>query len=545
MLKQINITSRKSDLARLQTLQVAAALKKLDPQLNLQLKFRATLGDLDTTTPLNRMESKGVFTSDFREDLLQGNVDIVVHSWKDLPTEVDCENILPDQKPSTLVAATLPRADTRDVLLVQPQWKEGAKTHLRILTSSPRRVHHLQSFLPQMLPQGSDPVQLEFLPVRGNIQTRLQKLQRGEGDALVVAKAALDRLTQAPHEWEEFQTSQNLVLSILQKYNWMILPLSRFPTAAAQGAIAIEVLSTRQELKEMLNKINCHKTWFQVQQERRHLARLGGGCHQKIGITVSQYDFGSILNLKGLTDSGMILDTQEFTPIEGPEGNEGSEGKINNYNFPLASSDECIFPNRLEDNLWFKRTPMAPSAQSDLKFFLKNNSFFWVSRLESWPDEFTKWISKEPTLHPKVVWTAGISTWKKLAQRGIWVNGCADGLGTVIGPQVDHWYNQALQFAYLTHDEAPEFENTKLTPVISTYKLSQLTQLPCLDQKTHFFWTSGSTFLAAWTKNQAQLKKGYHFCGPGRTQEIITRVLQQPPRIFLNWEHWRKSIVKK
>src|SRR6185312_5615478 len=121
---------------------------------------------------------KGVFTEDFYSDLVSGQCDLVVHSWKDLPI---------DERTETHIALTMARADVRDLLLVpEPVWLKVAQTgKLRVMTSSPRRVYNLKTLLPRILP---GEVEIEFVDVRGNVPTRLQKMH-DEGCALVLAKA--------------------------------------------------------------------------------------------------------------------------------------------------------------------------------------------------------------------------------------------------------------------------------------------------------------------------------------------------------------------
>ena len=136
----LKIASRKSDLARLQAYQVGAALSKAHPQHEVHYHFRQSLGDINQSDPLWKMPEKGVFTEDFREGLLKGEWDMVVHSWKDLPIDI------PE---GSEIAATLPRADMRDLFLLKKKaWEKVQKSgSLRVFTSSPRRIYNLEHFL--------------------------------------------------------------------------------------------------------------------------------------------------------------------------------------------------------------------------------------------------------------------------------------------------------------------------------------------------------------------------------------------------------------
>src|SRR3954470_17154808 len=185
---RVTIASRRSDLARIQAYQVGETLRGAHPQIEIEYSFHESLGDKNLNDPLWKMPEKGVFTQDFRAGLLGGDFDLVVHSWKDLAIEND---------PETEIIATLPRADQRDVVLVRKdRWPAVTDSGvMKILTSSPRRAYNLDLFLRQGLP--ADIRQIDFVNVRGNVRTRIRKLLEMDADALIVAKAALDRLLEA------------------------------------------------------------------------------------------------------------------------------------------------------------------------------------------------------------------------------------------------------------------------------------------------------------------------------------------------------------
>src|SRR5258708_35275441 len=133
---RVTLRSRGSELARLQAYQVGDALRLAAPHTEISYSFHESLGDRNQNDPLWQMPEKGVFTQDFRAGLLRGDFDLVVRSWKDLAIEDDAE---------TEIAATLPRADARDLLLVPvSRWLEIPRTGtMSILTSSPRRSYNL------------------------------------------------------------------------------------------------------------------------------------------------------------------------------------------------------------------------------------------------------------------------------------------------------------------------------------------------------------------------------------------------------------------
>jgi hydroxymethylbilane synthase len=288
---RVRLSGRSSELSRIQMHQVADAIRAAAPSADVVMNFRESLGDKMLDDPLWSMPEKGVFTEDFVEDLREGRTDVVVHSWKDLPT---------DPRNGTRVVATLPRADVRDVLLVRRDaWSSvtrGAK--ITILSSSPRRAHNLGTFLSWALPVPD--LVIEFVPVRGNVPTRLRKLHDGPHLGLVVAKAALDRLMTSP--------VAETVRDALDRCHWMVLPISENPTGAAQGALAMEIADNCDpEIAALIAGLNDEVTFAEATREREILRSYGGGCHQKIGVTVLTRGSEQLVSLCGITDDGTIL----------------------------------------------------------------------------------------------------------------------------------------------------------------------------------------------------------------------------------------------
>ncbi|MGZ3799966.1 MAG: hydroxymethylbilane synthase [Bdellovibrio sp.] len=498
---RLKISARKSDLARLQAYMVGEALKKAHPHIEIEYRFKESLGDKNLTDPLWKIPEKGVFTEDFYGELLRGETDMVVHSWKDLPTEI---------KQDTEIAATLNRADQRDLLLLKTGHFEKIKStqDLRVYSSSPRREYNLTDFFKSHLPFQLQNVKFES--VRGNIPTRIRKLlESPEVDGLIVAKAALDRLLSAPQE--EFKEVQHLLRSYLKELTWTVLPLSVNPNAAAQGALAIEIMKNREDLKEILSAIHDEAAFQCAQSERDLLAGFGGGCHQKIGVAVLARSYGQITFLKGLTDQGQVLNTRTLS-------------KNNNPKFDLQE-------------VWFSEVKAERNALS-VQILPEDINALYVSRSEAWPN-----ISSTKSF----VWTAGIKTWKNLAQKGIWVHGTSEGLGEQEDPRIETLAGQPLVWGKLSHEEGYESGNIKLIP---TYSLKMTDNFELLKNKKSFFWNSGSQFLQA-IKNEPQILNKYHACGPGNTYNVIKAYLENnnaydPSRlsIYLDLEDWRQQCIK-
>lgn len=508
---RLKIAARQSDLAKLQAYQVADAICAKNPEVKIEFQFRESLGDINQHDPLWKMPERGVFTEDFVQDLESGKCDMVVHSWKDLPTE---------PRKNSQIAATLPRVDLRDIILFRKDQLskilQERSANLRVLTSSPRRAYNLGPFLKEYLPFTPDDVQ--FTSVRGNIPTRLKKLLSEDADALVVAKAALDRLLSSSQD--EFSKTRKEMREVLSVCEFMVLPLSLNPTAAAQGALAIEVKSDRSDLIALLRSIHCEKTFEAVALERSVLSSYGGGCHQKIGVSVLPRDFGSIMFLRGLTDAGEVLNEASLSrPV-------GSSTKVSDQGSVLNS-----WPIDPKESFFFNREPVVIKASG-----IAAADLVWITRENALPEGLS--------LAGKLVWCAGLQTWKKLALRGIWVHGTSDSLGESELPLVDTLLGRPIKMAKLTHAEAPEIAPMSNVP---TYKLVPKAAASTIAEqfagKTHFFWMSGSSFDEA-VKHQPWVRDANHACGPGHTYTHLRKTLGETAKIeiHLGYESWKRSL---
>lgn len=474
---RLKLGSRSSDLAKIQAHLVANALIKKHPNLEIEFNFRESLGDKNLNDPLWKMPEKGVFTADFYSDLCNEKLDFIVHSWKDLPIE--------DSEKSKIVA-TLPRADQRDILIVKKNSIENIKktNTITIFTSSPRRSYNLSESLKSLLPWPD--IECRFENIRGNVPTRLRKLFAGNNvDAIVLAKAGLDRFLENENDSKQF------IKESLTQINWMILPLSINPNAAAQGAIAIEILNNRPELDKLFSAINCLETYSNVQQERKILASYGGGCHQKIGVSILKRDYGTWKIIKGKTDSQETLDELELE----------NDCKLNN---PIFDSAEL--------NKWIKRSPLQYNIS-------QNTQGLFISKAENINFNFNVFI-----------WAAGIKTWKKLASQGLWCNGCAEGLGEYENKLTGSLISTDIVWTKLTHKE-----NTQVSNCIATYELVELPGWSeALTQKIQnaesFYWRSSWHFKLI-TNHYPSVINKQHFCGPGNTHIALSKYLGYTPSI--------------
>lgn len=492
---RLAILSRASDLARLQAMLVARALEQRWPAVEIVLLSRSAAGDRDLGTPLADWPEPGVFTADLTERLASGAADLVVHSWKDLPLE---------SRSGTVIAGTLERADPRDVLLIRRDVVAAQPAALRVLSSSPRRAWLLERALPQLLPWRVD--RIEYEPVRGNIQTRLQRLQEGRGDALVVAKAALDRLLQFGSPFED---AAKIVRSALDACRWMVMPLRDMPGAPAQGAIAIEASLANQKVRDLVAAISHAPTWRAVMRERAVLAAHGGGCHEAVGATVLPRAFGDVISVRARTTRGSC---EERWAIENPHRSS-----------PQVDAAQ-VWP-RPDERTQVVRRQLDVAPPAGVPGLL-------VARAEALP---ASWTIPEGQL----LWAAGGMTWRKLASQARWVNGCSDGLGDRETPNADALAGRPIDWLRVTHVGAADAPKT-----LATYAV----ELPLptdLGARTHFFWTSGQMFRSA-LERFPSIRAGWHASGPGRTADALVDALGDSGgvSVWLSYEQWYEETVR-
>lgn len=238
-MEKIKIGTRGSKLAIAQTKIVENALKQEFPNLQTEIVIIHTKGDKILDKPLSEIGDKGLFINEFEEALFNKQIDIAVHSAKDLPSEL---------REGLEIICTPKRADAMDVLIS----RKNLKTISIVGTSSPRRDFYIKKYFPNV----------EVKMIRGNIDTRLKKLANGEYDAIVLAKAGLDRLKLPTEE-----------------FDIKIFDIESFLPAACQGIIAVEARNDFEYLNQ-LQQINDEQTFLQYKMEREVLKSLQVSCSE-------------------------------------------------------------------------------------------------------------------------------------------------------------------------------------------------------------------------------------------------------------------------
>ncbi len=248
--RTIRVGTRGSALALVQTDLFVDTLKSVVAGIEFETVVMNTAGDTDKQTPLAILGGQGIFAKELEAALVTGQIDVAVHSAKDLTSN------LPD---GLTLGAVLNRADPRDVLLTT----DGSKladlpAGARVGTSSRRRVMQLRQARPDLRP----------VELRGNVDTRLRKLVEGQADAAIMAAAGIERMG-----WGDR----------ISEY----LPVHTFVPPPGQGALGVECRAADDEMLTLLERVNDALVHIQVETERAFLREAGGGCQSPIGAFAS------------------------------------------------------------------------------------------------------------------------------------------------------------------------------------------------------------------------------------------------------------------
>ncbi len=256
----LRIGTRGSELARWQATHVADALRHLGG-VATELVVVRTRGDTDRSRPLVELGGSGVFTRELQHALSRGEVDLVVHSLKDLPVE---------EPPGLVLAAVLARDEPREVLVAARHAAGpgglGLKPGAVVGTSSPRRAAQALAMQPD----------ITVVPLRGNVPTRLRRLDEGVVDAVILAYAGIRRLG--------CDLAGRLVT---------VFAVDTFVPAPGQGALAVETREDGGVGQRLVSRLNDPAVAAATRCERELLRRLGGGCHLPLGAYAS-YQAGAL-----------------------------------------------------------------------------------------------------------------------------------------------------------------------------------------------------------------------------------------------------------
>lgn len=247
-MKALTVATRGGQLAVAQTKVVTAALKRIYPDIEIKIRKITTAGDSDRRTALWKLKTTGFFTSQVEDALLAGEADIAVHSFKDLPTR---------PRAGLTIAAVCDRQFAEDCLIAADSLNsiDQLPPSAKIGTSSLRRIAQIKHLRPNLNPE----------PLRGNVLTRIRRLKEGKFDAIILARAGVERL------------------GLGEKISFCFDPRQFIP-APAQGALAVQTRTDDAATSKLVAAIDDNKTRTITFAERRVLTTMRCGCHAPVGV---------------------------------------------------------------------------------------------------------------------------------------------------------------------------------------------------------------------------------------------------------------------
>lgn len=437
-----------------------------------------TAGDKDQSKPLHLVEGSNFFTQDVQELLQKGIAHFAVHSMKDV-SQIDFFK--------NSAYAIIDRNALHDITIFSHKGLQKLKAGRPICigTSSPRRSRMAIRFLQNHLPQYHKNILLTATAIRGNVEVRLQKMEAGQVDAVILAAAGLNRLLQT-------ESMGTIVKQILQRCKTMQLPLFDCPPALGQGAIVVEAHHSNAAAVALLQQVNDKNLTAAIEAERGFAEKFGYGCSQQFGAFHLSNPHLSFTYAAGTDKDGQAI--EEWS-----------------YPKPVVAADKKIFDTSLYRQLFFKaeQIPYQMPNAAEVIFVASPRAALSLT---------------VDSAAQSNVWAAGSKTWKALAAKGIWVQGAADELG--IEHALAQWQRPLYQYQkqnilILTSTASATRHLQNGWRAIGTYLLhfgntkAWQQEAACSDV---FFWTGYRQYLLA----KPFLKKDVlHFCLPGATADFL------------------------
>ncbi len=497
---KLRLGTRASLLAVAQSRLVAADLMRLHPGLQVELVTLQARGDRDLKTPLPQVNDANFFNAELDEALACGRVDVCVHSYKDLPAN----------RPAELHLAALPeREDPRDVVLLHPRCaaKLQRSEALLIGSCSLRRQRHVADFLSWALPHESSPPTLEFADLRGAVEARLKQLFRSRDDGrvldgVVLALAGLNRLY---NDADGYRATAEL----LEPLRWLVVPLSAAPTASGQGALAVECRRDDAQTRALLAPLDHAPTRAALDAEAK---LLGPDPGDAAAATVVPHE--QLHQLRYLSDGAGETQLQ---PAQG-----GPEVAADGFD-----------ATRLSAYYQYQPIPLPASLASARAIYVSHHRCATLQRA-AWPTA------------PRV-WVSGTETWRRLAARGVWVEGCTDHLGFDALRETLDCRVLALpplaEWAALTHEQAVDsWDDSGVGQVVAAYR-RRPEALPtefieAVQEARQFFWSSPQQYQRLQHLVSADAQ---HAAGPGKTAQYLRNMGVQELQLFPSrqvWQQW-------
>lgn len=498
------IGTRGSLLALTQCNQVKDQLESVLED-HFDLNIIKTQGDQIQDKPLWQVDGKDFFTKELDQALIQKEVDLVVHSYKDLGTERP-QGIAP--------AILLKRSYPHDILLIKKSTIEQLYDLKKFIvgTSSPRRISAVTRHLKKFIPNGSD-LELSCEVLRGNVNTRIEKLLSGQYHAIVLAMSGLERLALTESSRQELER-------LCSDLNYMVLPLSVFPSAAGQGTLAIECRSDDLNLINKLKKLEDVVSAKCSRLEKERFKSYGGGCH--LGVGIHSY---SVDGMIGLIESGehqeQIISFSKLL-IDLPEK---PSGEI----FIGMPTHKSRWEDILSDDILIKKDLVAKNIPAN-GHTLVTSSYA---------------IDPALTVQHKTLWASGMRTARRLALEGRWINGMGDLFGE---HELAGFKNSSLLKIFhsdlgqtwnvLTNDKS----QSELGPTTAVYTrevvVPNASGIEALKKVSVFYWTSYFQY-CVYVELFPFIADKMHCCGIGKTyRNFKTNNIKIYP--FANIDHFEK-----
>jgi hydroxymethylbilane synthase len=512
----IRLIGRSSKLSLLQLEKVKHKIAAAYPDVKVEIVVRESRGDTLQNIPLQTVEGSDFFTQDIFDALQSNEADIAIHSLKDMSSEHFF---------GTNKFAVVDRDDVRDIAIFRKEVEQKLKNGDKIVigTCSPRREEMAIGFLQKALPQWNKDFKVETKIIRGNVDTRLRKLDAGEYDGIILATAGLNRLLNDTSPSAAASPDGGYsIKELLKNKKLMLLPLIECVPAPCQGAIVAEANPVNKKAVEILNAINDTKLMQACIQEKQTAIQYGAGCLQRFGVTSISY---------GDASAG----SAEIIYAAGKDSNDNSFSKWNGL--PELN---------ITDKNFFSTTDFMGSFfqyEYNKENIPVNEAIVYVANYKA--------AEKEEVigqLQTKQVWAAGTKTWFELAKKGIWVQGSADafGLEFLITPWQMPLFNIFKEeVAIVTNNSSASSWQAKGWKVYGTYD-TQEKQAPGIEEQIKqadiIFWTSYRQY--AQYKN-ALKENVQHVCPYGETAQQF-KAAGIKPVIFPNikaFQQWRQTSI--
>lgn len=529
---KIKLIGRSSRLSLLQIDIVKQKIQSAFPHSEVEVIARSSKGDALQNIPLHTVEGSDFFIQDIFDALANGEADIAVYSLKDMSSE----HFFGENK-----FAVIDRDDTRDIAIFNDDIEEKIRRGETIIigTCSPRREEMATVFLKKALPQLNTVIKIETRPIRGNVETKLKKLNSGEYDATILATAGLNRLLRSKEDAQ-------LIKELLVNKKLMLLPLIECVPAPCQGVIVAEAHYSNTKAIEIINRINNRNLVAECYNEKKEAVKYGVGCIQKFGTTTINTKNGKYLYAAGKDSEGTEFTKWDPLPDLNIKGKLFSSTDIMkgffNYEWsrePISFSKPVVFvanykaiQNSSVDLASYK-SPDDKCRDADRK-----RRHATQERLNS-----------SNQLSSKMILASGTKTWFELAKKGFWVMASADAFGfefLLPSLQMPLFEIKRTDIVILTHEEAAKKWRGKGYDAVSNYKLvsknDEVIQ-KSIETANGIFWTSYSQyeFFGRYTKQNVK-----HLCAGGETAELLKQAGIEPvifPTIKA-FEQWRKYSIR-